>query len=88
MLIACWDSQVTVSLYDTIGSDFIIGILANFSSRSLQAISAWSSPDAASTISPLLSLMKYCRRGSDLISFNNPSINLGNSFLALGFIAI
>lgn len=51
------DSSVTVSRYDTTGSDFLIGMQAWSSSKSFKQISRWSSPAPATMCSPLSSVI-------------------------------
>merc|ERR1740128_1590159 len=72
------DSSETVSLEDTTGSDFLRGIWAWSSSRSLRQISRWSSPAPAMMCSPDSSMM-HCTMGSDLANLLRPSTSLGRS---------
>merc|ERR1712168_1413785 len=77
------DSSVTDSLYDTTGSDFLSGMPAWSSSRSLRQISRWSSPAPAIMCSPDSSMM-HCTMGSDLANLFRPSTSLGKSAGFLG----
>merc|ERR1712066_217312 len=72
------DSSETVSLYDTTGSDFLRGIWAWSSSKSLRQISRGSSPAPAMMCSPDSSIM-HCTMGSDLEGRFSPSTSLGRS---------
>merc|ERR1719379_1874729 len=78
------DSSVTVSRYDTTGSEITIGALFMKSScRSLRQISMCSSPQPAMMCSPDSS-MEQTTSGSDLERRLRPSTSLGRSF---GFLA-
>eukprot|EP01147_Barroeca_monosierra_P008049 gene8048-gene603 len=57
------DSSETVSRYETTGSDFLIGICAWSSSRSLRQISRCNSPAPATICSPDSSMI-HCTIGS------------------------
>jgi hypothetical protein len=73
-----FDRLVTVSLYETIGSDLMISIPAKSFSRSFRQISTCNSPHPATTFCPLSSVV-HKTNGSDLDNFFNPSINFGRS---------
>lgn len=66
------DSAVTVSLYDTTGSDSIISILANVSLKSLRQISICNSPEAAIMCYWVSLSCLIITRGSDFESFYRP----------------
>merc|ERR1719341_1182053 len=65
------------------GSDFLRGIQAWSSSRSLRQISRWSTPAPAVMCSPDSSIM-HCTMGSDLARRLRPSTSLGRSAGFLG----
>merc|ERR1719454_2619676 len=78
------DSSVTVSRYDTTGSEMTMGALFMKSScRSLRQISMWSSPQPAMMCSPDSSI-EHCTSGSDLDRRLRPSTSFGRSFGFLG----
>merc|ERR1719424_489468 len=81
------DSALTVSRYDTTGSEMTMGAPFMKSSwRSLRQISMWSSPQPAMMCSPDSS-MEHCTRGSDLERRFRPSTSLGRSLGFLGWTA-
>lgn len=71
------DSSLTVSRYETTGSDFLIGIQAWSSSRSFKQISRWSSPAPAMICSPDSSIIHWTI-GSDFARRFNPTIKRMN----------
>merc|ERR1719221_2342046 len=80
------EGVVTVSRYETTGSDTMKSHWAYSSLRSLRQISTWSSPQPAMTCSPLSSV-EHTTRGSDFDSFFRPSTSFGRSLPSLGFTA-
>merc|ERR1719356_1467298 len=74
--------SLTVSRYDTTGSDTMNSHWAYSSRKSFKQISTCSSPHPAMTCSPLSSVVQTTR-GSDLESFFRPSTSFGNSFPSL-----
>jgi len=81
------DSAVTVSLYVTIGSDFIISTPENSFSKSFKQISTCNSPHPAITCSPVASSVWHYTNGSDFDNFFNPSTNFGKSAACFGLTA-
>lgn len=73
-----FEVSVTVSLYETIGSDLIISIPAKSFSKSLRQISTCNSPHPAITFYPVDSVVQRTN-GSDLANFFKPSTNFGRS---------
>jgi len=69
---------VTVSLYETIGSDLMISIPAKSFSKSFKQISTCNSPHPAITFYPDSSVV-HKTNGSDLANFFNPSTSFGKS---------
>merc|ERR1719226_478578 len=74
----CDDVSLTVSRYDTTGSETMNSHCAYSSRRSFRQISTCSSPQPAMTCSPLSSVV-HTTSGSDLESFFRPSTSFGNS---------
>merc|ERR1711865_758675 len=82
----CVDSVVTVSRYETTGSDMMKSHCAYSSLKSFKQISTWSSPHPAMTCSPFSSVVQTTK-GSDFESFFKPSTSFGRSFPSLGLTA-
>ena len=70
--------SVTVSLNEVTGSDWWNSTRDSLA-RSSSTISRWSSPAAATIISPVASSMEHWTHGSVLISLRRPSASLGTS---------
>merc|ERR1719401_42857 len=80
------DCSLTVSRYDTTGSDTVNSHCAYSSLKSLRQISTWSSPQPAMTCSPLSSVVQTTS-GSDFDSFLRPSTSFGRSLPSFTFTA-
>merc|ERR1719356_1511152 len=78
--------SLTVSRYDTTGSDTMNSHWAYSSRKSFKQISTCNSPQPAMTCSPLSSVV-HTTNGSDLESFFKPSTSFGNSLPSLTFTA-
>eukprot|EP01139_Manchomonas_bermudensis_P019047 Amastigsp_a676327_4345.p3 type:complete len:327 gc:universal Amastigsp_a676327_4345:366-1346(+) len=78
------ERAVTVSRYETTGSETLISMPAWSSARSLRQISRWSSPAPATMCSPVASSEMQRTQGSDLERRLSPSTSLGRSEGFLG----